>query len=151
MDEKGISRILVPVDGSDASDAAVRFAVQAARATGAWIDLLHVSYFDRETDAKEEVSWLPESVAGAVGLRASGVLARAQAIVAGAARAEAHDRTGIPADAILAFAKECGADLIVVGSRRMDALHAALLGSVSTAVLKGAACPVTVVKAANPS
>ena len=51
MDEKGISRILVPVDGSDASDAAVRFAVQAARATGAWIDLLHVSYFDRETDA----------------------------------------------------------------------------------------------------
>ena len=59
---------------------------------------------------------------------------------------EAHHRTGSPAQTILDFAEERRSDLIVVGSRRLDALHAALLGSVSTQVLYEAKCPVTVVK-----
>ena len=147
MDVKELSCILVPVDGSAASDAAVRFAAQLAGATGAQLDVLHVSYFDRETD-DAEVSWLPDSVAGTVGTRAEDALARACALVAPEVRCETHYRAGAPASTILAFAKACRADLIVMGSRRMDALHAALLGSVSTDVLKGAACPVTVVKAA---
>ena len=58
-----LARILVPVDGSGASDQAVRFAAILADATGASVDILHVSYFDSSTDA-DEVSWLPECVAG---------------------------------------------------------------------------------------
>ena len=60
-----LARILVPVDGSGASDQAVRFAAILADATGASVDILHVSYFDSSTDA-DEVSWLPECVAGPI-------------------------------------------------------------------------------------
>lgn len=148
--EKEVFRILVPVDGSASSDAAVRFAAQTARSMRAQIDVLYVSYFDHATDA-EVPSWLPESVAGAVGHREEATLAHARGIADGIAHCAVHCRTGIPAKEILAFAEERGTDLIVMGSRRMDAVHAALIGSVSTAVLHGAQCPVAVVKAANPS
>ena len=47
-----LARILVPVDGSGASDQAVRFAAILADATGASVDILHVSYFDSSTDAE---------------------------------------------------------------------------------------------------
>ena len=49
--EKEVFRILVPVDGSASSDAAVRFAAQTARSMRAQIDVLYVSYFDHATDA----------------------------------------------------------------------------------------------------
>ena len=68
-----LARILVPVDGSGASDQAVRFAAILADATGASVDILHVSYFDSSTDA-DEVSWLPECVAGPIGPEAEKIL-----------------------------------------------------------------------------
>lgn len=140
-----LARILVPVDGSGASDQAVRFAAILADATGASVDILHVSYFDSSTDA-DEVSWLPESVAGPIGPEAEKILERAKRLIPDAVIYEAHHRTGSPAQTILDFAEERQSGLIVVGSCRLDALHAALLGSVSTQVLYEAKCPVTVVK-----
>ena len=140
-----LARILVPVDGSGASDQAVRFAAILADVTGASVDILHVSYFDSSTDA-DEVSWLPECVAGPIGPEAEKILERAKRLIPEAVFYEAHHRTGSPAQTILDFAEERRSDLIVVGSRRLDALHAALLGSVSTQVLYEAKCPVTVVK-----
>lgn len=140
-----LDRILVPVDGSGASDQAVRLAATLADCTGASIDILHVSYFDSTTDA-EEVSWLPDSVARPIGPEAHAILERAGKLLPEIAVHEVYHRTGSPAETILAFAKERHSDMIVVGSRRMDALHAALLGSVSSAVLEEAECPVTVVK-----
>ena len=134
-----LARILVPVDGSGASDQAVRFAAILADATGASVDILHVSYFDSSTDA-DEVSWLPECVAGPIGPEAEKILEGAKRLIPEAVL------TGSPAQTILDFAEERRSDLIVVGSRRLDALHAALLGSVSTQVLYEAKCPVTVVK-----
>ena len=134
-----LARILVPVDGSGASDQAVRFAAILADATGASVDILHVSYFDSSTDA-DEVSWLPECVAGPIGPEAEKILEGAKRLIPEAVLYEAHHRTGSPAQTILDFAEERRSDLIV------DALHAALLGSVSTQVLYEAKCPVTVVK-----
>ncbi len=140
-----LAHILVPVDGSGASDQAVCFAAILADATGASVDILHVSYFDSSTDA-DEVSWLPESVAGPIGPEAEKILERAKGLIPKAVLFEAHHRIGSPAETILEFAEERHSNMIVIGSRRMDALHAALLGSVSTKVLYEAGCPVTVVK-----
>ncbi len=53
---------------------------------------------------------------------------------------------GLPATAILGWAKETQADLIVVGTRGRRGVERLLLGSVSHAVLAGAACPVLVVR-----
>lgn len=142
---KKLMRILVPVDGSSVSEEAVRLASTLAALSGAVLDVLHVSYFDSETDALE-VSWLPESVTAPTGPVTQALFDRARELVDEGVTAEYHRCTGTPADVILSFAKDHDVDFIVMGSRRMDALHAALLGSVSKAVLDGAACPVTVVK-----
>ena len=53
---------------------------------------------------------------------------------------------GRPADEIIRYAEESGADLLVMGSRGLGALREFALGSVSHKVLTHAKCPVLVVK-----
>jgi nucleotide-binding universal stress UspA family protein len=53
---------------------------------------------------------------------------------------------GAPAKAVVADARDFGADLIVVGSRGRDALTTTLLGSVSTEIAKHAPCSTLVVR-----
>ncbi|MBQ1460657.1 MAG: universal stress protein, partial [Selenomonas sp.] len=60
-----LARILVPIDASEGAGRAAAFAVNLAEITGADVDVLHVTYFDKDTDAKEE-SWLPDSIAGSM-------------------------------------------------------------------------------------
>ena len=56
---------------------------------------------------------------------------------------EAH---GDPADVLVRQAEDDGADLIVVGTRGLNAAQRALLGSVSTKVVHHAKCDVLVVR-----
>jgi nucleotide-binding universal stress UspA family protein len=53
---------------------------------------------------------------------------------------------GDPADAVVRQATDEGADLIVVGTRGLNAAQRALLGSVSTKIVHHAACDVLVVR-----
>jgi len=55
-----------------------------------------------------------------------------------------HIQGSIP-DEILALAREHGATLIVMGSHGHGALYHLLVGSVTTAILKEAPCPVLIV------
>jgi nucleotide-binding universal stress UspA family protein len=57
-----------------------------------------------------------------------------------------HARIGEPVAEILELAQEIGADLIVCGSHGRGAVGRLLLGSVSSAVLHGARCPVVIVR-----
>jgi nucleotide-binding universal stress UspA family protein len=56
----------------------------------------------------------------------------------------------ILAVSVVTLAEESGADLIVVGARGLSAVKGWLLGSVSTAVVHHAPCPVLVVKGRSP-
>ncbi len=60
--------------------------------------------------------------------------------------AEARAVAGDPREAIVHVADEWAADLIVVGARGLDTAQAFMFGSVSTAVVRWAPCPVLVVK-----
>src|SRR5579862_5768697 len=53
---------------------------------------------------------------------------------------------GTPADVIVQEAQESGADLIVVGTRGLNAAQRVVLGSVSTNVVHHASCDVLVVR-----
>jgi nucleotide-binding universal stress UspA family protein len=53
---------------------------------------------------------------------------------------------GDPADEILRYAEEAGADLIVTGSRGLGGLKGLFLGSVSRKLVEGAKCPCLIVK-----
>jgi nucleotide-binding universal stress UspA family protein len=60
--------------------------------------------------------------------------------------AEAIEGTGDPADVIIEAAKEHNADVIVVGTRGLNAAERLVLGSVSTKIVHHAPCDVLVVR-----
>ena len=57
---------------------------------------------------------------------------------------------GQPADEILSYARRHAVDLIVLGTRGRGRLAATLLGSVADKVVRGARCPVMVVRSPAP-
>ncbi len=65
---------------------------------------------------------------------------------AGGEVVEAHARVGRPDVEIVKLAEELGAGLVVLGSRGLEPLRRALLGSVSDSVVRHAHCPVLVVR-----
>jgi nucleotide-binding universal stress UspA family protein len=65
---------------------------------------------------------------------------------ASGARTHTVDLEGYPADAIVEYAGEAGADLIVIGSRGRGDLAALVLGSTSHRVVNNASCDVLVAK-----
>jgi nucleotide-binding universal stress UspA family protein len=55
--------------------------------------------------------------------------------------------SGNPAEAIVAYAREAGASLIVMGTRGAKALDRSGLGSVADRVVHAAPCPVLTIQA----
>jgi nucleotide-binding universal stress UspA family protein len=53
---------------------------------------------------------------------------------------------GNPTVEIIAFAERNEVDLIVMGSRGLSPIDGVVMGSVSERVLRGAPCPVTIVR-----
>jgi nucleotide-binding universal stress UspA family protein len=142
-----MSEILVAVDGSEQSDAAIIAAFELARATGdrilfvtAWQELrssLGVPYGPLLPDAVEiEREWAEKTLEAA----------RTAAVEAGI-DAEVIARHGRPAHEIVAVARERGVRLIVVGSHGYGPIEGVILGSVSRGVVAHAPCPVLVVPA----
>jgi nucleotide-binding universal stress UspA family protein len=132
-----IERILCPVDLSDASAEALRYALVLARAYQARLIVCHVAAGS-------------EPLANAPAGRAEGMLANMLAGHLGYGDLARLDWEGVvvgggddPAESITRVAAERGADLIVMRSRRRPRA-AALLGSTAEDVCRAAPCPVLV-------
>ncbi len=135
-------RIVVGVDGSEPSMAALRWAVRQAKLTGSSVDAVIAwrvpsAYglapiadggLDFEGDAKKILADALNEVGGAE----SDVVIRPTVV------------EGYPADVLVWSAR--GADLLVVGSRGHGGLTSALLGSVSHHCMHHASCPVLVIR-----
>jgi len=145
--------IVVGVDGSPQSLAALRFALSEARVRGDRLVALHAwvlplveapgpFLLEAPGPARPPLEQLREELAGAAERR----LAAALDAVAGEADGVAVERRVVegPAAAVLVEASE-GADLLVVGSRGHGGLRGALLGSVSQQCVHHARCPVAIV------
>jgi nucleotide-binding universal stress UspA family protein len=143
-------RILIPVDGSEPSDAAVLFGANLAAEQGAQLAFAHVCDIARiaalvsgggmvpiinpsiavEAERNAGASILQEAVKNAA--RSSGV------------NAETFFEEGANVDTILSIAKNWRADLIVIGSHGRGGIARALLGSVAEGVMRRASVPVLV-------
>jgi nucleotide-binding universal stress UspA family protein len=139
-------KILVAVDGSQASLCAVRHALQLLR-EGLRADIL-LAAIQEPTYVYEMV--LPpsadvlERLGGAVGARA---LADAESLLAQAGVACTREiGSGEPAPALVDIAERHGCAQIVMGARGLGPMRGVLLGSVSQSVLQKAKVPVTIVK-----
>jgi nucleotide-binding universal stress UspA family protein len=138
-------RIVVGVDGSPVSRAALRWAVDQARLTGATVDAV-IAWQIPESMSRQE--WAPLLVdEPRLGVLAETELTEAISEVAG----QEPDVTinpvvvrGWPAEVLLTAAE--GADLLVVGSRGRGGFTSALLGSVSQNCVHHATCPVLIIR-----
>ena len=134
-----VRRILLAVDGSSASDKAIRFLLRNVNPTPDGPDqepvlvvVAHVMPFLKYPELRQAGKLLVQRYGD-------------KAAKAGFQVREAM-RLGKPADEILTEAKRQKVDLIVTGAKGLGAFGRVLLGSVSTRVVQHAACSVLVVR-----
>jgi len=148
-------KIIVPVDGSDASSLALQSALQLARESGGRVRLLHVV---------EEMAYL--SGVGAFGGYSGdllGIMRDAGAKVLEAAVEQArqqgvetesqlHDKFGERlSDVVADAAATWGADLVVVGTHGRRGMGRMLLGSGAEQIIRTAPVPVLVIRSPTES
>jgi nucleotide-binding universal stress UspA family protein len=141
-DETRSGPVVVGIDGSPVSEAAVAFAFEAAATRGVALVAVHAwsstaiddalgPFMDWDAVAVDEDAVLAERLAG-WGQKYPQVTVRRHVVRDGAAHA------------LVELSR--GAQLVVVGSRGRGNATGLLLGSVSHGVLHGAHCPVAVVR-----
>lgn len=161
-----IHHVLVPTDGSEFAERAVRFSAQVAdRRHEAEVMVVYVHLrvhpvvqkhatvevpgeprhdvpmapVHDETDSDELVH-AQEIIDAAVAV-IKGLVTSPDVMVSG--RVVVDDRVD---DGILKVAEETKADIIVMGTRGLSTLRGAIMGSVSHAMIEKAQCPVLIVK-----
>jgi len=130
--------MLVALDDSAPSDAALEFALRFAPSEAASLVLCSVVDPPAAASALAATLWAATRA----------LLAERGAIVA--ARHVAYETSAVagePADAIVAAAQACGAGTIVMGTHGRRGLQRMFLGSVAEAVVRAASVPVVVVRA----
>ena len=141
MKDRTVRRILVPVDFSTPSAAALSFAYSLASQLGASIDVLHVM------DPSDTLLTPADKPA-------AGDPAAARALLHTFVAEGTGDRvpiaerleSGDPRERIVAVAAADNIDMIVMGTHGRTGLSRLLMGSVAEAVVRRAPCPVITYK-----
>ena len=151
-------RVLLAIDDSDCSEAAVRAVLEYLKPGDAEVLALHVLEWPKELStaarfaegaaAADDVLALHEELRHRGSELAEGTAVRLRSAQF---KACAEHREGDPRTIILERASEWHANLIVVGSHGRRGMQRWLLGSVSEAIVRHAACSVAVVRAASTS
>ena len=138
-----VSRVLVPMDHSDTSERALRYALEAH--ANAAITVLHVVGEPTPMMGKATSLALAEDVPMAAQEQARDIFERAEG-VAETFDAEIETRVafGNPAREILRHAAEY--DTIVIGGHGGDLIGRLFVGDVAKAVFRRARIPVTIVR-----
>lgn len=136
-------RLVVGIDGSSSSAAALEWAVDRARRGGESLELVGtytlppMDFYGYTPDASP-LEWFSEHTRGVVGAAAARVRALAPEV-------EVVERVELGPAAIVMTEIAQGADALVVGRRGLGPARSVLLGSVSNQVTVQAGCPVVVV------
>ncbi|MFC5051374.1 universal stress protein [Rubritalea spongiae] len=141
--------MLVAVDFSKGSEKVLEAATRMAKALGEQVYLVHViddtplytmyGMYPEEAPAMMEYRGLAQEKAKELLSESQGKLSAAGVAV------QRKILDGKPQDAILAFADEVDADLVVVGTHGHSAIGSVLMGSVSSGLVRQAQVPVLVV------
>jgi nucleotide-binding universal stress UspA family protein len=145
-----VSRILVPVDGSDISFKAATYAINLAKLNKAKVICIHViGPAPHLTKQGTLVVALPSSYYGEVKSQANEWFAKIKSVALKydvEIELEVFIDTRSISAAILDYGKREDIELIVIGSRGMTGFKRLLLGSIAYAVVTYAGCSVIVMK-----
>jgi nucleotide-binding universal stress UspA family protein len=146
MSKAPVSRLFVPLDFSEHTDVVMEEAGIMARVFGAKVDLFHavdMPYLPYVGLANDPLKDIQKRALKAAGEELEQLAAT---LHEGGLEVEVHKRTGPAGSTILEAARDNDADFIVMASHGRHGLDRILLGSVTEKVLRGAACPVLVVR-----
>jgi nucleotide-binding universal stress UspA family protein len=147
---KPIRTILVAVDFSASSDAALDMAIELARPLGAEVHVVHAYELRVPMVMPYEVS-LPQTfmddTRNAAATKLAGDVAK---IERAGITAHSHLDDTSAVSAVAKTAESVNADLIIMGTRGHTGLKHILLGSVAERTLRIAPCSVLTVKVADP-
>ena len=135
------TKILLATDGSQEAEIAAQSAIQLANDTGSE---LHVVLVGPSTATAVGLIGSQDEVDREAKSSLEAQVEKAKA--GGGMVAQSHFRVGRPAPEIVALAEEIGAGLIVMASRGLGGIRRALMGRVSSSVVRHAHCPVLVVR-----
>lgn len=139
-------KILVPVDGSPLSIAAVHKAAALAEKFQGELTLLNVVVNPVQNGVFDPgLVVIPPEIITALEEEGVRILETAAKEVPSGIAARTVQKFGHPAQTILELAREEGYDLIVIGSRGLGEIRGYLLGSVSDRVTHHAPCTVMIV------
>lgn len=153
MSEKEFSKILVPIDGSEMSMQAASLALRVAKRYDAEVIVLHVVNIDQylQSLGVYRLSY-PEPIKKKVEEAKNEAAVWFNEIQRNAeqnnvrTRFEVIDTPLSVVGAIVNFAEQQKADLIIIGTRGRSGFTKLLLGSVASGVVTYAPCPVLVAK-----
>ena len=138
-----IERVLIPVDGSDSSKNAAKYAAHLVNARNPKLYLLNVWEPVNMTIGGEVAEKLREEEQA----KSMALLEEYKKLLEPCGLdVELIERSGRPDYVILNVQDELDCDLIVIGSRGLSVLENVIMGSVVTRVLEGATCPVLVTR-----
>ncbi len=137
--------VVIATDGSESAGRVVRMALDLADRFDAAVRALYVVDTGNLRASPEEYRTVLEEALEAAGGEALSFVEKEAAGAAGREVVTAV-REGDPADEIVAYAKEVGADVIATGTRGRHGDHAFLLGSVAEAVVRRSPVPVLTVR-----
>jgi nucleotide-binding universal stress UspA family protein len=140
-------KVLVPIDGSSASERAVRHVIDLIRKTGERMEV-HLVNVQEGADAPELRRFMKESEIkrAQLGHGADQLQPAKRLLDRSGTEYEEHVLIGDPAEKIAQFAKRGSFDTIVMGTNGRGTLGSLLMGSVATKVVQHATVPVTLVK-----
>lgn len=136
-----MTKMLVPVDGSEQSCEAAKWAAEA----GGSVTLLHVHVVPgAEVMAMAHLS--REKIEEIETRHAGPIFQKARDAVGDTGIEDTLIAIGDAGEEIIGIARSKGFDHIVMGSRGLTPLKELLLGSVSEHVIRKAHCPVTIIR-----
>ena len=140
-----MSRIVVGIDGSDQGWSALTRAAELARATGASLQIAHITPSISPLAAEEYLSagasWVEAQTVYGQGLLREAV---ARVKLAGV-EVQSLSRTGAPAEMLAELAKEESVSMVVVGHRGRNLAARLFVGSVADRLVQISSKPVLVV------
>jgi nucleotide-binding universal stress UspA family protein len=144
-------QLLVPVDGSEASMLGLAEAVRIAKSDGSKLHLVHVVDELMPLGAELPGRYIDQFI-DALRVRGKEILGKAERVV----REHALESEGVlletiggrAADLIVEHAKQCKADLIVMGTHGRRGLRRLALGSDAELVVRSSPVPVLLVRGA---
>lgn len=139
------NKIIVGIDGSKPSEKALRLACDLATKYGSELCLIHTPQPKTVAFALGAMSYhtvttmpSPEKVNEAAAEIINSGIAIAKSL--GHTITKTHTNRGNPADEIIAYTKECGADLIVTGRRGLGNIGSLVQGSTTGRIGQLAEC-----------